>query len=501
MANEEDGNLGGLEYTYGYFSPLSPSFLSLCALNKGVHFDAENPKLRYLELGFGQGVSLVVHAAAREGEFWGNDIGPGHVAHAKKLAATVDADIHILPDSFKELIARQDLRQFDVITLHGIWTWISEEDGQVVIELAKRFLAPGGLLYITYNCAAGWAAATELRQLLIAYAKYASAPETPANIKVQQAMLFAGGLASAGSAYFRANPTVGAQLQAVAGRDTTYLAHEFLGDHWRLSSFYEVATRMQSAGLEFVGSALLLEHGDRFTLDERGRAVIANIHHPILREMAVECMINPQFRQDVFVKQPVLLSVEARRAAFMRKQFMLTVPLADAALTIPGPQGPVALERELYEPLLAALAARAHAPKRLAEISAMLPGVDPEVLIEAVIVLAGAGYVQPAMDAPSERARSQCRALNDHLCARARQSGDLTVLASPVLGAGARVTRAEQLFLLARAAGVPPEDWADYAVAEAQVSSPVADLRAKLVAASATFETQTLPILIAAGVA
>ncbi|MBK8542515.1 MAG: methyltransferase regulatory domain-containing protein [Caulobacteraceae bacterium] len=50
--------------------------------------------------------------------------------------------------------------------------------------------------------------------------------------------------------------------------------------HWRLSSFYEVATRMQSAGLEFVGSALLLEHGDRFTLDERGRAVIANIHHP-----------------------------------------------------------------------------------------------------------------------------------------------------------------------------------------------------------------------------
>lgn len=499
MPTERDGNLAGLEYTYGYFSPLSPTLLGLCALSKGVRFEAGNRALRYLELGFGQGVSLVVHAASTEGEFWGNDIGLAHVEHARALAASMENEVRVLPDSFEQLLCRQDLPQFDVITLHGIWSWVSDEDGRRIVELAKRHLAPGGLLYVSYNCSAGWAAANELRQLLIAHAECVSAGD-PATAKVERAMAFARELAAAGAAYFRANPTVVAQLQAVSGRNSTYLAHEFLGDHWRLASFYEVAGAMRSAGLEFLGSAFFLEHGDRFTLDEPGRALVDRVEDPLLKEMAIECFINPQFRQDVFVKEPIAMSADERRDAFLRQRFMLTIPIADTSLTISGPRSQIALERALYEPLLAALAAEAHIPKRLSEIVATLRGIDVDELIQAMIVLVGAGYVQPAVEAPSDLARTRCAALNARICARARDDGRISVLASPVLGAGIRVMRADQLFLLARANGASsPQAWADFAMAEVAGAPP--DLRDKVVAAARSFQTQTLPILIAAGVA
>jgi hypothetical protein len=34
--------------------------------------------LRYPELGFGQGLSLLIHAAATRGEYWGTDFNPTH---------------------------------------------------------------------------------------------------------------------------------------------------------------------------------------------------------------------------------------------------------------------------------------------------------------------------------------------------------------------------------------------------------------------------------------
>lgn len=512
MSSRVSEEVADLAYTCGYFPQISPRFLGLCALSKGVPFEP-GPRLRYLELGFGQGVSLAIHAASNVGEFWGNDINPTHVAHARDLVAASGASANTLPDSFEQLCARTDLPQFDLIALHGIWSWVSDQDRARITDLARRCLAPGGLLYVSYNCAAGWSPAIELRHLLLLYAEKAMPRDMPVTTKVEHAFAFARNLASADAAYFRANPTVVAQLQAVAGSNRTYLAHEFLGEHWRPMSIGEVANQLQGAGLEFLASAFLLEHSDRFTLNEAGRALIAPIEHPVLREMATECFINPQFRQDIFVKQPVALSADERLDLFRSRNFVLTTPRLDVPSTIPGPRAPILLDPMVYPPLLDALADCGHAPKTLADIEAAIKSLSISALVDAIIVLAAAGYVLPASGKVSEQAREHSKTLNDHLCRRAQRSGDINVLASPVLGAGVRVGRAQQMYLLARQEGAAsPSDWARYAWSHIEASGDrpfrngrrvesASEAIDVLAGAAASFEATQLPILKSCGVA
>ena len=75
--------VSNVDYTQCYYPELAPAALSLALLNRSVK--ACRP-LRYLELGFGQGLSLNIHAAACPGEFWGTDFNPGQAANAKEMA-------------------------------------------------------------------------------------------------------------------------------------------------------------------------------------------------------------------------------------------------------------------------------------------------------------------------------------------------------------------------------------------------------------------------------
>jgi hypothetical protein len=58
-----DGYVADIEYTYGYFGELNPLRTALLFLNAGLM----PPKIQTAcELGFGQGVSVNVHAAASD---------------------------------------------------------------------------------------------------------------------------------------------------------------------------------------------------------------------------------------------------------------------------------------------------------------------------------------------------------------------------------------------------------------------------------------------------
>ncbi|MDQ0252409.1 cyclopropane fatty-acyl-phospholipid synthase-like methyltransferase [Sphingomonas kyeonggiensis] len=142
-----EGYFTGLDYTFGYYRELNPAMLRIACLAAGVVPPySESPT--YLELGFGQGVSLNVHAAASEGEFWGTDLNPGQVAHASGLADVSGAELSLFDESFEEFARRNDIPLFDVIVLHGVWSWISEHNQSIITELVRKRLGPGGILLL-----------------------------------------------------------------------------------------------------------------------------------------------------------------------------------------------------------------------------------------------------------------------------------------------------------------------------------------------------------------
>lgn len=59
-----------VNYTYGYYRDLSPNYQRFCLLLNGVDCPSSSETHQHCELGFGQGVSINIHAASNEGTFW-----------------------------------------------------------------------------------------------------------------------------------------------------------------------------------------------------------------------------------------------------------------------------------------------------------------------------------------------------------------------------------------------------------------------------------------------
>ena len=338
--------------------------------------------------------------------------------------------------------ARPDLPDFDIIALHGIWTWISEENSRVVVDIIRRKLKVGGLLYVSYNCLPGWAPAMPLRHLMKLHADLA-AEAAGVVAKVDGAVTFAQQVIDSGALYFSANPAVGERLKALSGLSRNYLVHEYFTEDWRQITFSDMARVLEDAKLNFVGSAHLLDHVDAVNLSEAGQKLLSGIGHPILRQSVRDYLVNQQFRRDIFVKGSRRLSALERAEAFRQQPFVLLTAPSDISMKVAGSLGEATLDEQIYRPMIESFAEDDFAPKTLGQISAHNPKLAsaPLVnLIQAVQVLTGAGSLHPAQE-PTRQGEARAAALNRHLCERARGGDNFIFLSSPVTGGGVPVNR------------------------------------------------------------
>lgn len=443
------GYFTDLNYTHGYYPEMNPAMLRLACLSQAIE-----PQLReeptYLELGFGQGVSVNIHAAGSTGSYWGTDFNPAQTVEARKLAAASGADVHLFDDSFEELVNRNDLPDFDIIALHGIWSWISEANRKVITDIIRRKLRPGGIAYISYNCLPGWAPVIPIRQLMSLYKEYGGARMLGPIGMIERALQFSADIAKAGSIYFQDNPFASHHLEHLMKQGPAYLAHEYLNADWHLGHFSDMVRSLDDAKLSFVGSARLLDSMDALQLTEDGRKLISQIGHPIMRETVRDYLLNRRFRSDIFVKGARRLSGPEHRDAWHSLAFVLSTPSIDIPKTLPLGRGEVELPADKYDPILEALSDDNYRPKRVDELlkHPKLQGSKPQDAVETLMVLTGAGFAAPAQE-PSQKVQQQCKSLNGYILDRARVNVDLHHLVSPVTGGGIALPHIAQLFMLA----------------------------------------------------
>lgn len=173
-----DGYFVDSEYIGAYFMNLNPLLMNLNLTFAGIdvnHSDDIFPKedMSYLELGFGKGYSIGLHAIANKGKFVGTDFNPSHALHAKKLTHGIcnEDSLKIYDDSFSELFERlkKENAKFDYIVMHGVFSWISESNQKILLEIIGSFLKVGGFVYISYNAFPGWDGKWSARKLLTLY--------------------------------------------------------------------------------------------------------------------------------------------------------------------------------------------------------------------------------------------------------------------------------------------------------------------------------------------
>jgi len=444
-----EGYVSEIGYTYGYYRELNPVLMRLACLSAGVAPPPARP-LNYLELGYGQGVSINIHAAAVAGEFWGNDFIPAQAAHAQSLAQAAKSSAVLTDESFADFAARSDLPEFDVIALHGTWSWISEENRKLVVDIMRRRLRPGGIVYMSYNCLPGWTVAIPLRHLMALHVELAGSPDAGITGKIDNAIAFTQKVVDSGAFHFRVNTASVDRLKAISGQGRHYLAHEYFNRDWAVMPFSDVARQLDEAKLTFIASAQLTDHVDAINLTAQWQVLLAGISNPILRESTRDYLINHQFRRDIFIKGPRALSPLERIEALRAQSFILLVRPDDIAMKVPGSMGEVPVAEQVYRPLIEVMAQGSYAPKTLGEIvdHKKMAGVPFDQAVAAVMILCGVGHAHPTQPV-TKPLRERCAALNQHICQRARGGSEISNLASPVTGGGVVIDRFGQLFLLA----------------------------------------------------
>lgn len=459
---EQPDYIPDIVYTLGYYGVINPVSIRFALLVRGV---VPCESQRVLELGYGQGLSLVIHGAAGDGEHWGIDFNAAHAATAQDLVAAAGGGIHALEASFQEMLARDDIPQFDVITLHGIYSWVSPENRHAIVEILRRHLSPGGACYISYNCWPGWAASTPLRHLFKLHASTVGASRSFLQ-QIQDSLAFAGTVEAAGARYFKTVPEASRRLKQLAGKDRRYLAHEFLNSEWTPMPFDRVADDLRAAKLDFACSAHLLDQVDSLNLTKAMRELLAGIEQPILRETVRDFCVNQQFRRDLFVRGLRPLNAFEFETRMLHERVVLIAAPDEVSLEVQTGLGKAKLDKAVYTPLIETLADDDGRPRTLGELLAdsRLKVLSFHQLAQAIAVLCGAGAAHPAQsDAVVDAAAPRCHRLNRAIISRSGGGSDIHHLASPVTGGGVAVSRVQQMFLDALLAGrTEPAAWAAY---------------------------------------
>ena len=451
------GPYAELEYTAGYYHELGPAHLRFCALVTGVEIAVPDAPV-YLELGMGQGVSLAAHAAANDGDWWGVDLLPDHVAKARDLAAAFGGELKLFAETFSDFAAR-DLPTFDAIVLHGVWSWVSEESRRIIVDLIRDRLAPGGVVYLSYNCQPGWAARSPVRHLLKLGHERLAGPTAGAEARIETALEFMEDVAAADGRFFAENRPAASHAASLRKTGPQYLGHEYLNADWHVPYFSEVAGALSGAGLDFMGSARLLDRVNAIHLPPAGVALLDRQKDPVMRESVRDFLVNQQFRPDVFARDARLLSPAEQATRFDAQAFVLVCGLDEIDFQLTGAQGEVVLSEATYGPLAMALAAEDFRPKTTAELMTM-PGVAAlrrSEVVAALINLVGMGVLRPAQTfTPDIRAR--CEGFNRRVLDRAVRGPHLKHMVSPVVGGGVMTPRSTQLFLRAWGDGARTTD-------------------------------------------
>lgn len=444
-----EGYTSEINYVSGYYPELSPTRIKLALMAAGIeHSIPANPE--YLELGFGQGLSLNVNAATNSGRYWGTDFNPGQVANARQLADAMGKPIALLEDSFEQLLTRDDLPQFDIIALHGIWSWINDASRKAIVDLALKRLKPGGAFYVSYNVTPGWSPAIPLRVLMTEYAKRQASGALVD--RINGSLAFVERVMDAGAVYFAQNPILRQRLDQIKKQDRNYLAHEYYNADWHPMPFSQAADQLAEAKLSFAASASILDNLPGIAIPAAAHEVLKSISDPIMRETTRDYFVNQQFRRDIFIKGGRSMSAYDHNRRIEETRFMLIGDAEKCPEKIQGPIGEVSLKTDMYRPVAEQLARFPDATASIGELMTAkgTQSLNRGALWEIMLVLTAANFVSPvATTATSKEDEAAAQSLNRCLMERAQAGVGVEFLAAPRLGIGMSVSRIEQMLILA----------------------------------------------------
>lgn len=429
------------QHTYHY--SLCPGYLRFASAMAGL----PQPRMRsYCELAFGQGVSLAIHAACHQDtRFVGTDFNPGHVAFARRLAAAAGlTNLELCDQSLEDFSRLKTLEPQDFACLSGTWSWLPGAGQTAVTDFLARLLAPGGLFALHVSTLPGQNAIGGLVHILRSFAPSGAAAE-----QIRAAIDNALGFLELSPAFGELHWHLREMVRDLKSKPVSHLAHEYFNHNWHPEYFADIVRKMGHARLSWACHGSLLEAVDSLHLTPRQADFLSRIEDLAKREQLRDFIRNSGGRTDLWSKG-TLPRRSDRRELMSGIELVLVRPAKEFDFKVGGGLGEVALSKDLYGAMLAALAN--HVPASLGSIADRVLGrFTFDDVIDAVAILIDKRLVQVVNPSAAEIARSSrfAWALNDFILGLARDGDSIRHLGSPLTGGGVETKLQQRLFLAA----------------------------------------------------
>lgn len=506
MTGWHEGYVSDIPYSLGFYREMTPAHVAFCAAAVGKSAGGAVAPQRVLELGFGMGLGFVLGAAANPGtHFEGCDFNPEHALHARELATAAGlTNVTISDASFQDIAraAKEGQADLDMIVLHGILSWISADARAAIVEIARKRLKPGGLLYVSYNCYPGWAQLAPLQRMMRDVAKRTGA-NSAANMDAALALFKE--LTDEGARFFTTNNLIAPRLEKMQTMARSYLAHEYLNADWTVFHFADVASMFGDAKLSFVASATIAENIDAVSVPEAMRQRVASTQDPIWKETLRDYAMSKQFRRDIYARGSIPTTPAETNILLDSFRFMLCVPRDKVTFKIQAGLGEMNGNPELYGALADLLSIKATTVAEIASLPVFAPS-GRQGALQAIALMVHTGQAMPI--APGHKADPKpAQRFNRVMAERMLRARANNFLATPVTGSGIGASNTELLMLGALHRGAreqagPLLDATIQAMAQIGVK-PVregkavtddAEIRSVMTADVEAFLSQTLPV-------
>jgi cyclopropane fatty-acyl-phospholipid synthase-like methyltransferase/methyltransferase-like protein len=122
---------------------------------------------RILELGCGNGINLIATAQSwPHSNCLGIDSSARQIADGPAIIAAVGLP-NITLQQLDILEFDKSFGTFDYIVIHGVYSWVSEEVREQLLNICQHPLAPQGVAYVSYNTYPGWYPNQLIRELML----------------------------------------------------------------------------------------------------------------------------------------------------------------------------------------------------------------------------------------------------------------------------------------------------------------------------------------------
>ena len=305
-AKSNAGYIKDVVFESSYIGRQRPAHLSYIAASAGFLPPDPCANYSYLELGCSVGATLNGLAASNEhAQFVGIDFNREHLEIARAQAEASNLhNVDYIEASFEDAVDL-DLPHFDYVATNGTYSWLDSSAESAVHSIVQRHLRDGGLFYVDYMSLPGKAPISPVWYLMRALT---GSSEEGSEARVTRGMELLQALDDANAGFFTKNPHAHDVLNhwkrvlAANPAKVRLLAHNALAENWQPYYFTQVAQTLQTLGLQFAGSTMLVQNDVELALPAAMRNEFAGNEDVAHVELVKDFFHYTQQRHDVFIK-------------------------------------------------------------------------------------------------------------------------------------------------------------------------------------------------------